>query len=140
MVSDLATVSAFCRRLTIARIFLSTTLVVGNRRSQYHFASSRRPIFSRSLPMANQPLTHGASLCGQSGRTYTIREVLTERRNPLLFVYRARYDPNPIISSGDAPRIIRLLKRRRAKLHRQNYNTGPIRISTSFTETPNLVS
>lgn len=42
--------------------------------------------------MATEPFTQGEMLCGQSGRTYTIQEVLAERRDPLLCVYRARYD------------------------------------------------
>ncbi|KAI9668502.1 MAG: hypothetical protein M1829_005319 [Trizodia sp. TS-e1964] len=46
-------------------------------------------------------LIPGTSLCGQSGRTYTIQEVLHERRVPLLIsVFRARYDLNPTIDSS----------------------------------------
>ena len=51
-------------------------------------------ISSRVLPMAhNEPLAPGATIQGYSGRTYTIEEIIAERRNPLLCVYRARYDP-----------------------------------------------
>jgi hypothetical protein len=42
--------------------------------------------------MAKKPFTKGATLRGQSVRTYTIQEVLAKRRDPLLCVYRARYD------------------------------------------------
>jgi len=38
---------------------------------------------------------------------YTIQEVLAERRKPLLCVYRARYELNPMISSIDGALIIR---------------------------------
>jgi len=48
-----------------------------------------------------------ATLHSQSGRTYTVQEVLAEQRAPLLRVYRARYDTNPILSSSDAALIIR---------------------------------
>lgn len=51
--------------------------------------------------MATKPFTQGATLRGQSGQTYTIQEVLTERRDPFLCVYRARYGPNPVIRSSD---------------------------------------
>lgn len=51
--------------------------------------------------MATEPFTQGETLCGQSGRTYTIQDVLAEQRKPLLCVYRARYDPNPVIRSSD---------------------------------------
>ena len=107
MVPYLATSTAFCRRLTIARISPSTTLILGNRPPQRPLPSSHRTISSRAIQMANEPLTPGATLCGQSGRTYTIQEVLAERRDPLLCVYRARYDPNPILSSSEVALIIR---------------------------------
>jgi hypothetical protein len=107
MVLHLATVTVFCRRLTIARISPSTSLIVGNQPPQHPLSSSRRTISSRALQMANEPLTLGATLCSQSGRTYTIQEVLAEQRVPLLCVYRARYDTNPILSSSDATLIIR---------------------------------
>jgi hypothetical protein len=92
MVLHVATPTAFYRRLTIAPIFASITPVLGNRLPQHHLSSSRRTISSRALQMANEPLAPGAKLCGQSGRTYTIQEVLAERREPLFCVYRARYD------------------------------------------------
>jgi len=57
--------------------------------------------------MANEPLTPGATLCGQSGRTYTIQEMLAERREPLLCVYRARYDPNLIFNNSNIALIMR---------------------------------
>jgi hypothetical protein len=107
MVLHLATVTAFCRRLTIARISPSTTLILANRPPQHPLSSSRRTISSRALQMANEPLTPGTTLCAHSGRTYTIQEVLAERRESLLLcVYRARYGPNPILSSNDAALII----------------------------------
>lgn len=49
------------------------------------------------LPVATEPLTVRTSICGQSGPAYTIQEVLAERREPLLCVYRARYDISPAI-------------------------------------------
>lgn len=107
MVLHLTTLTAFCRRLTIAPNFASTTGILGNRLPQYHVPSSRRTISSWALQMANEPLAPGAKICGQSGRTYTIQEVLAERREPLLCVYRARYDSNSMISSSDAALIIR---------------------------------
>ncbi|KAK3942845.1 hypothetical protein QBC46DRAFT_378948 [Diplogelasinospora grovesii] len=39
----------------------------------------------------SEPFSIGAALRGRSGRTYSIQEVLSERRDPLLCVYRARY-------------------------------------------------
>ena len=108
MVLHLATVTALCRSLTIAHTSPSTTLILSNRRPQHPLSSSRWTISSRALQMANEPLTPGTTLCGQSGRTYTIQEVLAERREPLLLcVYRTRYGPNPILSSSDATLIIR---------------------------------
>jgi hypothetical protein len=110
MVPDLATVSSFCSRLAMARIFPLATL--GNWPSQYHFSSSRRTMSSGLLPMTKGPLSPGATLRAQSGRTYTIQEVLAERREPLLCVYRARYDLNPIMSRGDALLILKSAEER----------------------------
>ena len=103
----LTTVTVFYRRLTIARVSPSATLILGNRPPQRPLPSSRRTISLQALQMANEPLTPGATLCGHSGRTYTIQEVLAERQKPLLCVYRARYDPNPILNSSDAALITR---------------------------------
>jgi hypothetical protein len=64
------------------------------------------------LPMTKGPLSPEATLCAQSGRTYTIQEVLAERREPLLCVYRARYDLNPIMSRGDALLILKSAEER----------------------------
>lgn len=93
MIPHLATVTAFCGRLKTARIFTSTSLILGNRPTQNRLLSSRRSLSSRALQMAHEPLIPGITLCSQSGRTYTIQEVLAERREPLLCVYGARYDP-----------------------------------------------
>ncbi len=108
MVLHLVTETALCRRLTIACILLSITLILGAYRPlQHHLLPARRTMSSRSLQMSKEPLTPGAVLCGQSGRTCTIQEVLAERRELLLCVYRARYDPNPIISRSNVVLIIR---------------------------------
>ena len=107
MVPHLVTATLFCRRLTIARIFPSTTLIWGNRPAQHRLQYSHRTMSSRSLQTDDKPLTPGTTLCGQSGRMYTIQEVLAERRKPLLCVYRARYELNPMISSIDGALIIR---------------------------------
>ncbi|KAI9668500.1 MAG: hypothetical protein M1829_005378 [Trizodia sp. TS-e1964] len=53
--------------------------------------------------MANEPLKPGATLCGQSGRTYTIKEVLAERRKPLLCVYRASADGQSFVIKNLLP-------------------------------------
>ncbi|KFZ11097.1 hypothetical protein V502_07751 [Pseudogymnoascus sp. VKM F-4520 (FW-2644)] len=53
--------------------------------------------------MATEPFTQGATLCGQSGRTYTIQEVLTERRKPLLCVYRASAEGQNFIVKNMIP-------------------------------------
>lgn len=100
MVPYLAPVTAFCTRRIIVRTSPWAILMPGNWRSRHHVPSSHRTISSQS-PMATEPFTQGATLCGQSGQTYTIQEVLAERRKTLLFVYRARYGPNPVIRSRD---------------------------------------
>jgi len=102
-----ATITAFCKCLTLARFFLFTTPILGNRPPQQCLPSSRRAMSSQSSQMGKLLLIPGATLCGQSGRTYTIQEVLAERREPLLCVYRARYDPNLMIISSDAVLIMR---------------------------------
>ena len=106
MVLHLATVTASCRCLKVARISLSSTLILGKRPPQNFLPSSRRTVSSQASQVANEPLAPGATLCSQSGRTYTIQEVLAEQREPLLCVYRARYGPNPVHSSSDAALII----------------------------------
>lgn len=98
MVPYLTPITAFCTRRIIARTSPWAILASGNWRSKHHVLSSRRTI-SSGVPVATKPFTQGATLRGQSGRTYTIQEVLAERRDPLLCVYRARYDPNPVIRS-----------------------------------------
>lgn len=61
-----------------------------NHHPKHNTLSFGRTVSSRAFYMANEPLKAGATLCGQSGQTYTVQEVLAERRNPLLCVYRAR--------------------------------------------------
>lgn len=90
MVPRLATTSALCRGLATARIFPS---ILNNVPLQYHVPLTYRTASSQSLQIPKELYTPGATLCGQSGRTYTIQEVLAERREPLLCVYRARYEP-----------------------------------------------
>jgi len=90
-------VAVLCRVISPGRISSSTSRILCNRPSKYHSPFSRRTLSSQLLKMADEPLTPGAKLCGQSGRTYTIEEVLAERRKPLLCVYRARYTLNPTI-------------------------------------------
>ncbi|KAF9892320.1 hypothetical protein FE257_002097 [Aspergillus nanangensis] len=51
--------------------------------------SSRYSMSTVSIP-SQEPLPLGASLRGDSGRTYQIEETLADRRQPLLCVYRAR--------------------------------------------------
>lgn len=107
MLPDFATASSFCSRLAIARILPLATL---GGRPQYHFSSlyrTYRTMSSGLLPMTTGPLSPGTTLCAQSGRTYTIQEVLTERREPLLCVYRARYDPNLTMSNDDTLLILK---------------------------------
>ncbi|OBT78614.1 hypothetical protein VF21_02361 [Pseudogymnoascus sp. 05NY08] len=53
--------------------------------------------------MANEPFIQGATLRGQSGRTYTIQEVLAERRDPLLCVYRASAEGQSFIVKNMIP-------------------------------------
>lgn len=65
-----------------------------NWHSRHHVWSSHR-VISSQLPVAEEPLTIGASISGQSGRTYTVQEVLSELRELVLCVYRARYDLIP---------------------------------------------
>ncbi|KAH9222554.1 calcium/calmodulin dependent protein kinase [Leptodontidium sp. 2 PMI_412] len=52
--------------------------------------------------MATAPFSPGTTLRGQSGRTYTIQEVLAERREPLLCVYRASNDDDALLISKSA--------------------------------------
>jgi len=92
-----ATGAALCRTLAIPRISLSSSRILCNRPSQHHHLSSSRTVSSQASEMASEPLIPGSTLCGESGRIYTIREVLAERRKPLLCVYRARYNLNPTI-------------------------------------------
>ncbi|CAG8957119.1 hypothetical protein HYFRA_00009320 [Hymenoscyphus fraxineus] len=86
---NLTRVTTLHRSLTTAQFSLSASLNLFSRPSQYISLSSRRFTSSQMLDMAEEPLKPGATLCGQSGRIYTIQEVLAERRKPLLCVYRA---------------------------------------------------
>lgn len=104
MLPEFATASSFCSRLAITRIFPLAPLC---RRPQYHCSSSHRTISSGLFPMTTEPLSPGTTLCAQSGRTYTIQEVLAERREPLLCVYRARYDPKLTLSADHALLILK---------------------------------
>lgn len=52
---------------------------------------SRRYAMSTTLQSHKEPLSLGTRLKGDSGRIYRIEDVLTDRRKPLLCVYRARY-------------------------------------------------
>ncbi|KAF2278015.1 kinase-like protein [Westerdykella ornata] len=52
-------------------------------------ASCLHKSFSILWPQS-EPFSIGAALRGHSGRTYSVQEILTERRGPLLCVYRAR--------------------------------------------------
>lgn len=91
----------------ILRSFPSMTWILGNRPPQHHFPHSHRTMSSQSLQTGAEPLTPGTTLRGQSGRMYTIMEVLAERQKPLLCVYRARYELNRLITSNDGALIIR---------------------------------
>lgn len=87
MLSYLVTVRPFCNRLAITTNFPLTTPQHWS--SQYLFSTT------------NGPLSLGATLFTHSGRTYTSEEVLAERCEPLLCMYRAMYNSNPFISSSD---------------------------------------
>ncbi|KAH6719348.1 kinase-like domain-containing protein [Leptodontidium sp. MPI-SDFR-AT-0119] len=100
MQPSLSTASFLCSRLAIARNFPLAAL---GSRPQYHFSSSHRTMSSGSLPMATAPFSPGTTLRGQSGRTYTIQEVLAERREPLLCVYRASAEGRSFIVKNMIP-------------------------------------
>lgn len=84
--------AAFCRNLKSSHISPSACWILRNNPSKQITSLSRRTISScQPLEMASKLLKLGATLCGETRRTYTIQEVLKERLKPLLCVYRARY-------------------------------------------------
>lgn len=52
---------------------------------------SRRYAMSTTSQSHEEPLSRGTQLKGEPGRMYSIEEVPTDRRKPLICVYRARY-------------------------------------------------
>ncbi|EER45640.1 conserved hypothetical protein [Histoplasma capsulatum var. duboisii H88] len=58
---------------------------------------------STTLQSHKEPLPLGARLKGDSGRIYRIEEVLTDRRKPLLCVYRARTDEENYVIKNMIP-------------------------------------
>lgn len=53
---------------------------------------------SSSKAPSPEPRPVGTPLLGHSGRTYNVEKILVDRRDPLLCVYRARYEldnPSP---------------------------------------------
>ncbi|KAI0540705.1 kinase-like domain-containing protein [Xylaria digitata] len=50
-----------------------------------------------------QPLQVGKIVSGDSGQTYTIEEILKERRNPLICVYRASSQGKPYLLKNPVP-------------------------------------
>lgn len=87
-------ISVFPRRISSTLRFSSFSkkpLPLVTRYPRLGRQSSRRYATSTTLQSHEEPLCLGADLKGESGRIYRIEEVLSDRRKPLLCVYRARY-------------------------------------------------
>ena len=102
----LITFASLRRTLTILRFNSSTSHISFNRRL-HTIPRSSRGNGSFQLKRVNGPLTPGATLRGQSGRIYTIQEVLVENLKPLLCIYRARYSMNPTTRGSALTALVR---------------------------------
>ncbi|KAL3420398.1 calcium/calmodulin dependent protein kinase [Phlyctema vagabunda] len=103
MVHHLPNLVASSRRSAIVRLASSTTLILENRHPQRHLSPLRRAISSQASKTADQPFRPGATLRGQSGRIYSIQEILAEGRKPLLCVYRASAEGQDFIIKNMIP-------------------------------------
>ncbi|KAL4876478.1 kinase-like domain-containing protein [Aspergillus karnatakaensis] len=90
-------------RSLLSQLLIPNPLVSGSRYSCHGRLFSGQHAISTTSQSREDPLPIGTKIKGDSGRVYTIEEILADRRKPLLCVYRARANGGSFIIKNMIP-------------------------------------